>query len=144
MSVVISCAKNEDFLEPETALYFPPLTGNSWEITSISDLGWNQNEVQPLLNYLEETNTKSFIMLYNGRIVIEHYFNGQTASMSWYWASAGKTLTSIMIDIAEEKELLNSNNKVSNYLGAGWTNAPLDKENLITCKTSIVYDFWFK
>jgi CubicO group peptidase (beta-lactamase class C family) len=30
--------------------------------------------------------------------------------------------------------LININNKVSTYLGTGWTSAPLAKENLITCK----------
>ncbi|MFD0993371.1 serine hydrolase domain-containing protein [Tenacibaculum geojense] len=29
---------------------------------------------------------------------------------------------------------MNINNKVSDYIGIGWTNAPLEKENLITCK----------
>jgi CubicO group peptidase (beta-lactamase class C family) len=36
--------------------------------------------------------------------------------------------------IAEENGLLNSNNKVSDYLGVGWTSASIAKENLITCK----------
>ena len=50
------------------------------------------------------------------------------------WASAGKTLTSVMSGIAEEKGLINVNNKVSDYLGTGWTSIPLEKENLISCK----------
>jgi hypothetical protein len=32
--------------------------------------------VQPLLDYLQLKNTKSFIILVNGRIVLENYFNG--------------------------------------------------------------------
>jgi hypothetical protein len=31
--------------------------------------------VQPLLDYLQLKNTKSFIILVNGRIVLENYFN---------------------------------------------------------------------
>ena len=52
----------------------------------------------------------------------------------WYWASAGKTLTSTVSGIAQEEGLININNKVSDYLGTGWTSESLDKENLITCK----------
>ncbi|WP_452228156.1 MULTISPECIES: hypothetical protein [unclassified Lacinutrix] len=55
--------------------------------------------------------------------------NGYTSSSSWYWASAGKTLTATLIGIAEEEELIDTNNKVSDYLGTGWTSASLEKEN---------------
>lgn len=83
-------------------LYFPPLTGTTWETKSIASLGWKQTAVQPLLDYLELKNSKSFIILVNGRIVMENYFNGHDANAFWYWASAGKTLTSTVIGIAQQ------------------------------------------
>ena len=116
-------------------MYFPPINGtDTWETQSISSLGWNQNAVQPLLDYLLLKNTKSFMILVNGRIVMENYFNGHTANTLWRWNSAGKTLTSTVTGIAEQEGFINTNNKVSDYLGTGWTSAPLAKENLITCK----------
>ncbi len=129
-----ACSESDTIHEAETSLYFPPLTGNTWETTSVEALNWNQSQVPPLLDYLEAKNTKGFIMLHNGKIVLEHYFNGHSATTPWYWASAGKTLTSMVTGIAEENGLLNSNNKVSDYLGVGWTSASIAKENLITCK----------
>ena len=60
--------------------------------------------------------------------------NGHTTSDPWYWASAGKTLTATVTGIAQQEGYLNINNKVSDYLGAGWTSAPIAKENLITNK----------
>ena len=114
--------------------YFPPLTGNNWETKSISDLDWKQEAVQPLLDYLELKNSKSFLILVNGRIVMENYFNGHSATTNWYWASAGKTLTTALTGIAEQEGYINTNNKVSDYLGTAWTAEPLEKENLITCK----------
>jgi CubicO group peptidase (beta-lactamase class C family) len=113
-------------------MYFPPLTTTTWETKSIETLGWNQNAVTSLLDYLEEKNTKGFIVLVNGRIVLENYFSGHTATSPWYWASAGKTLTAATVGTAEQDGLLNINNKVSDYLGNGWTSAPIAKENLIT------------
>ena len=132
----VSCSKNDNDSTPIPSqnMYFPPLTSNVWETTSISDLKWNQNAVQPLLDYLELKHSKSFIILINGRIVLENYFNGHTASTNWYWASAGKTLTSTITGIAQQENLLNLNNKVSQYIGTGWTNETLAQENLITCK----------
>jgi CubicO group peptidase (beta-lactamase class C family) len=119
---------------PTETLYFPPLYGNTWETTSIESLGWKTSAVQPLLDYLELKHSKGFIILVNGRIVMENYFNGHDASANWYWASAGKTLTATMTGIAQQENLININNKVSQYIGTGWTSAPLAKENLITCK----------
>lgn len=131
--LMLNCSSDAD--NSTEQMYFPPNDGsNTWETKSITDLGWNQSAVQPLLDYLEEKNTKSFIILVNGRIVMENYFNGHTATSPWYWASAGKTLTSTVTGIAQDEGLLNINNKVSDYLGTGWTSAPLAKENLITCK----------
>ncbi len=87
-------------------MYFPPNDGsNTWETKSIASLGWNQSQVQPLLDYLESKNTKSFIILVNGRIVLENYFNGHSATTPWYWASAGKTLTSTVTGIAQDEGL---------------------------------------
>ncbi|MFC6097921.1 serine hydrolase domain-containing protein [Flavobacterium qiangtangense] len=120
---------------PTEDLYFPSLDENAvWETESVSDLGWNQSAVNPLLAYLEEKHSKGFIILVDGKIVLENYFNGHSASTNWYWASAGKTLTATMVGIAEQENFLNINNKVSDYLGTGWTSEPLTKENMITNK----------
>ena len=120
--------------EPEQTLYFPPLQGSNWETKSITSLDWNEDAVAPLLAYLEQKNTKGFIILVDGKIVMENYFNGHSASTNWYWASAGKTLTATMVGIAEQENLININNKVSDYLNPGWTSLTSEKEDLITNK----------
>lgn len=120
---------------PTESMYFPPNDGSTtWETKTIVSVGWKETAVQPLKDFLALKNTKSFIILVNGRIVMEEYFNGHTQSTPWYWASAGKTLTSTITGIAQQEGLININNKVSQYIGTGWTDALLAKENLITCK----------
>jgi len=132
---MLSCTRHDDTLTSQTeSLYFPPLTGDAWETKSIADLGWKQAAVQPLFDYLQAKYTKGFIILVNGRIALESYFNGHSATSYWYWASAGKVLTSTLTGIAQQENLINIDNKVSQYIGAGWTSEPLAKENLITCK----------
>lgn len=135
--LLISCSSDDcgcETLPEEELIYFPPNDSDTWETKSITELGWNQNNLQPLYDYLDLKNTKSFMILHNGKIVIEKYFDNHTATTPWYWASAGKTLTSTVSGIAEQEGIININNKVSDYLGTGWTSAPLAKENLITCK----------
>ncbi len=141
---ILGCSKSDNptAVVPETStlvasepMYFPPNDGSiTWDTKSISSLGWNQNAVQPLLDYLTLKNSKSFMIIVNGRIVMENYFNGHSASSPWYWASAGKTLTSTITGIAQQEGILNLDTKVSTYIGNGWTAEPLAKENLITNK----------
>ncbi len=135
LSTVLGC-KKQDVDPPSNGneMYFPPNTGNSWEQTSMKSLGWNEAAVADLKNFLKEKHSKSFMILVNGRIVMEEYFDGHTATDTWTWNSAGKTLVSTTTGIAEQEGLLNINNKVSDYLGMGWTSAPKDKENLITVR----------
>lgn len=136
LALLTNCSKDTPVTPTTTeeSLYFPELSGTTWETKSIASLGWNQSAVQPLLDYLELKHSKSFIILVNGRIVLENYFNGHDATANWYWASAGKTLTSTVSGIAQQEGLININNKVSQYIGTGWTSATLAQENLITCK----------
>lgn len=130
-----ACSKESNTSEPLIeSMYFPPKTSNTWETKTIESLNWKQAAVQPLLDYLDQKHTKSFIVLVNGRIVMENYFNNHNATTNWYWASAGKTLTSALTGIAEQEGLIDTNLKVATYLGTNWTSETLQKENLITCK----------
>lgn len=116
------------------SLYFPPLTGSAWDTLTPQSLGWCQPRIDSLYNYLQQKNTKGFVVLKNGKIVLEKYFGTYTVDSAFYWASASKSLASFITGIAQQKGFININNPVSQYLGTGWTSAPLAKENLITVK----------
>ena len=134
-----TCASGDNDSNPITVeSYFPPNGSDVWETKTPESLSWNETQMQPLLDYLELKNSKSFIVLVDGKIVMEHYFNGHTKSSPWYWASAGKTLTATMTGIAQQEGFININDKVSDYLGTGWTSIPLEKENLITNKSLLL------
>lgn len=133
VSLLISGCSKDDQPLPDT-MYFPPVSGNEWETVSVADLTWNQNAVQPLKDFLIQKNTLAFMILLNGRIVMEEYFSGHTRSAEWEWNSAGKTLVATTTGIAQQEGLLTISNKASDYLGTGWTNMSLAKENLITVR----------
>jgi CubicO group peptidase (beta-lactamase class C family) len=124
----------------ETNLYFPPLNSDTWETETLESLNWSETALTSLLTYLEEKNTKGFMILHNGKIVVESYMNDHSATTSWYWASAGKTLTATVTGIAQDEGLITIDNKVSDYIGTGWTSATLEEENLITCKNLLQMD----
>ena len=119
------------------SLYFPPLTGNSWDTISPASLGWCTNRVDSLYNYLEQQNSKAFIVLKDGKIVLEKYFGSFTQDSLWYWASAGKTITSFLVGRAHEQGYISLKDTSSKYLGVGWTVCTRAQEDSITIRHQV-------
>ena len=141
---LLSCSKEQlNSSASNSPLYFPPINSTTWETKTPESLKWNTAQVQALYDFLQTNNSRAFIVLKDGKIVLEKYWGldllggAFTQNSNWYWASAGKTLTSVLTGIAQTEGILNINNKTSTYLGAGWTSLPLAKENLITVKNQL-------
>jgi CubicO group peptidase (beta-lactamase class C family) len=126
------------FLEEATAqtLYFPPGSGD-WTTLDPQELNWCQERIDSLYNYLETNQSKAFILLKDGKIVLESYFNGHSQTANWYWASAGKTLTAFMVGQAQQQGLLDINDPTSNFLGQGWTSCTPEQEQAITIRNQL-------
>jgi CubicO group peptidase (beta-lactamase class C family) len=115
------------------SLYYPPLTGSVWDSLSATQLGWCTGApIDSLYSFLNLRNTKAFLVLKDGKIVLEKYFGNHTVDSNWYWASAGKTLTAFAVGVAQEKGLLNIQDKTSQYLSTGWTICTPQQEDSIT------------
>lgn len=144
--ILYGCTDSNDTEPTPTTnkLYFPPLTGTTWETTTPESLGWNTTALTDLYAHLDLNNTRAFIVLKDGKIVLERYAGLSIAGTTpfnsgsqWYWASAGKSLAATVAGVAIQDGLLDLNAPVSRYLGTGWTSAPLDKENLITVRNQL-------
>ncbi|MBI3238029.1 MAG: serine hydrolase [Flavobacteriia bacterium] len=122
------------FQTAKAQLYYPPLIGSTWETTDPATLGWCQDSINSLYNFLEQTNSKAFIVLKNGKIVLEKYFGTFTVDSLWLWNSAGKTLTGFAVGIAQDEGYLSINDTTSDYLGVGWTNLTPTQEEKITIR----------
>lgn len=116
------------------SLYFPPIGSTNWDTLSLNTLGWCQAPMDSLLDYLGQRNTKAFMLLQDGKIVVEKYYGSFTRDSLWYWASAGKTLTAFATGLAQQNNLLQLSDSTSQYLGNGWTIAPPAKEGMITIR----------
>lgn len=113
-------------------LYYPPLVGNTWDTLDPSGLGWCEDSILQMENWLENTTTQAFIVLKDGKIVIEKYFGTFTQDSLHLWNSAGKTLTGYAVGIAQTEGDLDIDDATTDYLGAGWTSATTSQENAIT------------
>lgn len=119
-------------------LYFPPLSSAAtWETTDPAALGWCPDRINVLYDFLEQENTKGFIILKDGKIVLERYFGTFTDQSLWYWASAGKTVTAFLVGKAQEENFLSINDRSSLYLGQGWTSCTAAQENNITIRNQL-------
>lgn len=112
--------------------YFPPAAPGAWDTLSPARFGWCNDKIDSLYALLARENTKAFILLKDGKIVLEQYFDGHTATSNWYWASAGKSLTATLVGIAKANGSLQLTDSSSKYLGVGWTAATPAQEGAIT------------
>lgn len=146
--IVLSCGTTDDVVVQddivESELYFPPLDQSTWETIEPGSLNWNEDGLVELFNFLSTNNTRAFIVLKDGKIVIEEYWGNNllgtssfNAETQWYWASAGKTITASLVGAAQKEGLLNIEDKTSDYLGTGWTSLDIQKENLIRIENQL-------
>ncbi len=102
--------------------YFPPISETAaWEEVTPASMGWFEDKIPSLYSFLEAENTKGFIVLKDGKIALEKYFGSFTKDSLWYWASAGKTITSFLVGQAQQAGQLSITDATSKYLGQGWT-----------------------
>jgi len=125
---IYSCSESQNPDETTPNLYFPPNENSAWEETEPGSLGWNEAELAKLLQWLPNQDTRAFIILKDGKMVVEEYWGKKLTGLGsmdqnsfWYWASAGKTLTAAVVGIAQEEKLLSINDRSDKYLGKGWT-----------------------
>ncbi|WP_462220337.1 serine hydrolase domain-containing protein [Ferruginibacter sp.] len=136
-----SCKKENGAAPIPTATtneyYYPPLTGDTWETKTATSINWDETKLQEAFDYAGTKSSYGLIILHHGKIVKEQYWNSWTKDTKYYIASAGKSVTAFVAGIAQQEGTININNKVSQYLGTGWTSLALAKENLITIKNQL-------
>ncbi|MCK0192285.1 serine hydrolase domain-containing protein [Arenibacter sp. F20364] len=137
---LIGCSKGNDDqvpIPPKETLYFPPLNSAEWETISIEELDWNSSAEQSLYDFLETNETEAFMILKDGKIVLEKYFGSFNASKNHTWNSAAKTLTAFTVGIAQKEGLLSIDNASSDYMGTGWSSLSPEQEARITVKNHL-------
>ncbi|SDA77590.1 CubicO group peptidase, beta-lactamase class C family [Algoriphagus alkaliphilus] len=123
---------------PVPNLYFPPNESALWEKMPLAELGWDQMALAELLAWLPTQDTRAFIILKDGKIVVEEYWGRKLTGAGemdqnslWYWASAGKTLTAALVGLAQQEKLLSTNDRTQKFLGEGWTSMSRNQEREI-------------
>lgn len=115
------------FAQPSSFTYFPPSDGD-WQKMSWEEVDWNREKLAELLAWLPSQDTRAFLMVKDGKILLEEYWGSKltgTGEMDqnslWYWQDAAQTLTAVLIGIAQQEKLLSIKNSSQDFLGSGWT-----------------------
>ncbi|MBU3700373.1 MAG: serine hydrolase [Candidatus Kapabacteria bacterium] len=128
--LLLLCAAAVSVAQP---LYFPT-SNETWARASQAELGWCAENIDSLVTYLQRADTRAFIILVDGRIAMEKYFGTFTADSAWYWASAGKTVTSVLVGIAQHEGRMDITKSSATYLGSGWSSCTPQQESAITVR----------
>ena len=154
--LLLASCTSEPFSEREPAetpvpdeRYFPPDQGDGkWQTITPAEAGFDASGVEKTLDYAEAQRSSGVVVLFDGRILAERYWQVPEAEGSRYKnmlaaettdgraiedvASAQKSVVSLLAGIAEGKGLLDLAAPVSLYLGEGWSKAAAEQEAAIT------------
>ena len=95
-----------------------------------------ESKLDALLDFLGSQDTRAFIILHRGKMVLEEYWGEEADGVDafdqdsyWSWASASKTLTATLVGIAQSEGYLSITDPTSKHLGTGWTSLSADQED---------------
>ncbi|MFU1996177.1 serine hydrolase domain-containing protein [Priestia megaterium] len=71
---------------------------------------------ESVLSYLERTNTDAFLVMYQGKVMYENYFNGYKSYQPHAMNSATKSFVGLIVNLLADEGLLDINKKSSFYI----------------------------
>ena len=101
---LVGCGPSAEDLE---AVDYTPLPGDDWEVSSPIEQGLDPTLVAELyLNAAELETLYGLLVVRNGHLIAEGYFNGGSVEQKAFMASATKSLTSALVGIALDQGCL--------------------------------------
>lgn len=116
-----------------SASYFPPAAG-TWETITAAAAGFDQAKLDEVSTFVQQSNSTTFMVLYDGRILVEKYWGTATATTLKDVASAQKSVLSMLMGTLIANGILSLDDTVTSVLGEGWSNATVAQEAPITLR----------
>ncbi len=136
-------------------LYFPP-SGEKWERIDPRRAGWDPAKLKTALTFAGQNNSSAVVLVYRGRLLAEQYWQLKPTEKTRdgkpnpYFhmllgkdakgrpiediASAQKSVTAMLVGIAQHQKLLALDDPVHRHLGPGWSRAAAAFEKRITIR----------
>lgn len=110
-----------------------PTTDASWPTVNPATAGWDVVKLNAALDFAGSRDSRAIVILQDGKLLAERYWTVNSNFMRDI-ASAQKSVVSVLIGIAVDKQLLSLDERVSTILGAGWSNTGVLAEARITVR----------
>jgi len=135
----------------QSLYYFPPESG-PWESVDPASVGWDAEKLSEALDVAGDRHSSGVVILHNGRILAERHWTLSDPSQAYKYYRQGvagvdshghaiedvtsvqKSVTAVLVGIAQERGLLHLDDPVSKHLGAGWSQAAPQQEEAITLR----------
>lgn len=106
LPMLAGCGPSTEDLE---AVDYTPLPGDDWEVSTTAEQGIDPKLVAELYYKADELETiKGLLVVKNGKLIAEGYFNGGSVDEMFDRASATKSFTSALVGIALDQGCLSS------------------------------------
>ncbi|MGI9473333.1 MAG: serine hydrolase domain-containing protein, partial [Rubripirellula sp.] len=128
-------------------------TAGDWETVEPDAVHWDKAKLAAALQWAGEVGSSGVVVLLDGKILAESHWtqagdgdlDGKRPDYSILGtndsghsiedvASVQKSITSILVGIAQQKGLLSIDDAVSKHLGQGWSKAEVSQESQITIR----------
>jgi CubicO group peptidase (beta-lactamase class C family) len=119
--------------------YFPS-SDHSWATLDSAEAGWNLEALNAALQLAGDRGSTTMMILQGGRIVAERYWLGAISKSAMDVASIQKSVTSVLIGIAQDAGRLSVDDPVTHWLGAGWSRAHPEQESQISIRHLLSMD----
>ncbi|MCP3097990.1 beta-lactamase family protein [Myxococcus sp. K15C18031901] len=98
-----------------------PQDDASWPTVDPATAGWDVAKLNAALDFAGSRQTRGLVILQDGRLLAERYW-AATPNFMRDIASAQKSVVSVLVGIAVDKQLLTLDQSVTSLLGVGWSN----------------------
>ena len=155
LTLLVILLVERTLLAEKKELYFPPAKGE-WERIEPTQAGWDAAKLKQALDYAERQKSSAIVILAGGKLITEQYWKPSApekranGSPNPYYhlrlgynsqghvvedvASVQKSVTAMLVGIAQAKGLLKLSDPVQQHLGPGWSGAPAAAEAKITIR----------
>ena len=93
---------------------FPGRTADGWDVASLKEVGVDAAPLNSLIRAIinrQLVDIHSILLVKNGKLVLEEYFYGYSRETKHLIASDTKSVTSILVGIAIDKQMISDVNK---------------------------------
>jgi CubicO group peptidase (beta-lactamase class C family) len=112
----------------------PAAINDGWDVSSLSREGVDPDRITGMMNEIladDLPNIHSVLLIKNGKLVLEEYFNGYSREIKPIIASVTKSITSILVGIALDKQMIGSLDQrvyefFPEYKGTRWIDRKYD------------------